>query len=117
MASVFIIHGHDMEARNELVKFVNSLGLEVLEFHMGEKQDRPMSMIFDTVLNGIQSADAVIALFTPDEHSASYVPSTGTYSGKNRNGEKWEGWQARPNVIFEAGIALGIAIDKTIIVK
>jgi hypothetical protein len=55
----------------------------------------------------------IIALFTPDEHASFYDPETGSYEG-GKPGESR--WQARPNVIFEAGVALGAAREKMILV-
>jgi hypothetical protein len=64
------------------------------------------------VFKAIQTADAIVALFTPDEHAALYPPDDpdGTLAHP-----KQERWQARPNVIFEAGIALGSRPEHTVL--
>jgi hypothetical protein len=71
----------------------------------------PSPYITDIVQRGIREADAVIALFTPDEQSALYDPATGAYSDNTEDSR----WQARPNVIFEAGLAYGVDSRKTIV--
>jgi predicted nucleotide-binding protein len=98
---VFLIHGRDLSARDQMVKFIESLGLTYLDFDTVSSQLGPAPFIGDIVLSGISKANAVIALFTPDELSAFYSPDS------DIPGE-WR-WQARPNVIFEAGIAFGLA--------
>lgn len=110
---VFIIHGRDLDARDEMVKFLKSLGLSHLDFEEVADEMGGIPFIADIVLKGINAADAVIALFTPDELAALYDPQTGDYKGAEGSGSRW---QARPNVIFEAGVAFGTAKSKTILV-
>lgn len=107
----FIVHGRDTDALKELVTFLDVLGVGYLSFD-DVSADRPNQFIADIVVNGISAADVVIALFTPDEQAALYDPRTAAYLG-GRHGEAR--WQARPNVLFEAGVALGIARDRTIL--
>ena len=57
---------------------------------------------------GIRDADIVIGLFTPDEVAALY-DEDGQYVDATAR------WQARPNVLFEAGVAWGIGRQKVIL--
>ena len=98
---VFLIHGRDLNARDQMVIFIESLGLTYLDFDTVSSQLGPAPFIGDIVLSGISKADVVVALFTPDELSVFYAPDS------DSQGE-WR-WQPRPNVIFEAGIAFGLA--------
>jgi hypothetical protein len=99
---IFIIHGRNLAARDELVKFIESLGLKHLSFEsVANGMKTPAPFIADIVMSGISKADAVIALFTPDEIGAFYSLNTGQLEASR--------WQARPNVIFEAGVAYGLA--------
>jgi hypothetical protein len=116
MPHAFIIHGQDAEPRNELARFLRSLGVNVLSFHQAASSRSSVRMILKTVLSGIKQADVVIVLFTPDEQAVFHNPRSGTYHGRPGD-SKWEGWEARPNVIFEAGIAIGVAGKKTIIAR
>lgn len=110
--TVFIIHGRDLAARDALSRFLKALRLQVLDFQTIADQLGPSPFIADVVFRGIEIADAVIALFTPDEHAALYENSDadGTMSGPIEHR-----WQARPNVIFEAGVALGTRPNQTIL--
>jgi hypothetical protein len=67
MPTVFIIYGHDIEARDELEKFVISLGFEVLPFHRAADKDEKIETILGNVLSGIEQADLVIVLDSSEE--------------------------------------------------
>lgn len=110
--SVFIIHGRDLKARDRVVKFIKSMRLEWLTFESVSHGLGPNPYIANIILEGIRQADAVVALFTPDEQVAMFGPD-GELEIDNAQGPRW---QARPNVIFEAGVAHGIAESKTLLV-
>jgi Predicted nucleotide-binding protein containing TIR-like domain len=108
---IFIIYGHDQAAYATLRKFIKSLGLTELAFErVADEFDDPNPFIAEVVMKGIDIADAVIALFTPDERAALYSPDTADAANSEAR------WQPRPNVIFEAGVALGLAPERTILV-
>lgn len=109
---VFVIYGRDSLAHTELVKFLEALGLEVLGFDEVAGQLGPAPFIADIVTRGIAIADAVVALFTPDEQAVLYDPDTGRSIERESGGARW---QARPNVIFEAGVAYGLGKAKPIL--
>jgi hypothetical protein len=110
---VFVIYGRDVEAHAELAKFLHALNLEEIVFDEVANTLGPSPFVADIVLRGIKEADAVIALFTPDEQAALYDPTTGRPLETNAGGSRW---QARPNVIFEAGIAYGRGLIEPILV-
>jgi CAP12/Pycsar effector protein, TIR domain len=105
---VFIIYGRNVLAHKELLRFLSALGIDELPFEEVACELGPSPFVSDIVVQGIAKADAVIALFTPDECAVLYS-SDSTAEGDWR-------WQARPNVIFEAGVAHAIASDRTILV-
>ena len=110
---VFIIHGQNQNAADEMAKFVFSLGLEPLKF--GEIRSRMgggNTNIADVVVQGMSETAHVIALFTPDEFSE-LRPEL----ARGKKGEELHRWQGRPNVIFEAGIAYGRDPERVIFVK
>ena len=113
----FIIHGHDLDARDELAEFVRAAGLDVLHFDLADSEAGRIETILSKVLNGIRQADVVIVLLTPDEQAALHDPRTGDYMERSARNEELGGWQPRPNVLFEAGVAIGAAESKTILVK
>lgn len=108
---IFVIYGRDQAAHEELVRFISSLGLEELSFDSIGNSLGPNPFIADIVVEGVSRADAVIALFTPDEQAALYSPN-GTLVHEAQAAR----WQSRPNVIFEAGLAYGLNKSKTVLV-
>jgi hypothetical protein len=65
----------------------------------------------DIVRKGMEQAHGIIALFTPDEFATLH----GSLQRESDDEIDRKRWQARPNVIFEAGIAYGIAPERTIL--
>jgi hypothetical protein len=110
--TVFLIYGQDRKARDELTKFVRAVGLQELSFEEVANRLGTTPFVAEVVLAGLQQAQAIIALFTPDELTTLYE-ANGEISSHPQGSSRW---QARPNVIFEAGVAYGIAREKTIIV-
>ncbi len=108
---VFVIYGQDEDAHNTLNLFIRSLELKELTFDEIANSLGTNPFIADIVVAGVQQADAVIALFTPDEQAALFS-SDGKYADNDSQGARW---QARPNVIFEAGLAYSQP-EKTILV-
>lgn len=93
------------------MKLLKALGIKHLSFEKAADKLGPAPSVTEVVIRGISDAAVVIVLFTPEEHSAFYDPITGKY-GTDRGESRW---QARPNVIFEAGVAIGAAREKTIL--
>jgi CAP12/Pycsar effector protein, TIR domain len=116
MARVFIVHGRDIEGRDAVVSFLKQLELQHLDFSDVSTKLGGAPAIADIINTGIHDADAVLILFTPDEHAALYDPSNGRLLAHDPREPSGARWQARPNVIFEAGIAFGIAREKVILV-
>jgi hypothetical protein len=114
--NVFVVHGRDLGAVAELEKFLRAVGLASIPFEQvaaelrKEREQQPF--VADIVVAGIARAEAVIALFTPDEQAVLYDPITGAYQGNARDEARWQG---RPNVIFEAGVAWGNARTRTVL--
>lgn len=98
---VFIIHGRNLNAAVELARFVRALGLEPLDFDELRAEMGGTPTVADIVTEGMKRCQGVIALFTGDEWAA-LRPE---HRGPNDKGEAIQRWQARPNVIFEAGMA------------
>jgi hypothetical protein len=108
---VFVIHGRNQAARLAVEHFLKALKLEPICFDE-LAGDMATEFVGNIVLQGLQRAHGIVALFTADEY-ASLFPSlrdpTGTATDSSR-------WQSRPNVIFEAGIAFGIARERSVLV-
>jgi predicted nucleotide-binding protein len=100
---VFIIHGRNMEARIQMGIFVRSLGLVPINFGDLRASMGGTPNIADIVEAGMDQAQGVIALITADEFAA--VRTDFRYD--HDQPDDVSRWQARPNVIFEAGMAFG----------
>ncbi len=87
---VFIVHGHDEEAKTKVARFVEKIGLEAIILH--EKEDRG-----DTVIEKFERhsgrARYAIVLLTPDD--------VGGLAGEDATQ-----FRARQNVILELGFFL-----------
>lgn len=107
---VFIIHGRNTNARKAVEQFVRSLGLTPIDFEQ-LAADSGASFIGEIVRRGLSQAQGIIALFTADE--IAYLRPD--YHEPHDSQEDKERWQSRPNVIFEAGMAYGMAPERTIL--
>lgn len=106
---VFIVHGHDEAAVDALSDFLRRIGLKPMTWGHARRRGGPgLKTNHDRVKACIESGGAVVVLFTPDE-VAQRAPHLG--------GDPQQGYQPRPNVIFEAGWAFGAHREKTVIVQ
>ncbi len=112
---VFVIHGRDERLRAGMFEFLRSLGLNPMEWaHAVELTGKGAPYVGEVLDAAFSRAQAVVVLFTPDdlvklrpelcgpkepEHETSLTP------------------QARPNVLFESGMAMARDPDRTILVE
>ena len=111
--SVFVVYGRNIDAYREMKKFLAHIGVVEESFEqVANKQSAPY--VTEIIIQGIQLASAVIVMFTPDELAVLHESSdaSGSKTGIFRESR----WQARPNVIFEAGIAFGLKRNRTVLV-
>lgn len=83
---VFIVHGHDIAARESAARFLEKIGIDVVILHEQANQGR-------TVIEKIVAHSDVgfaIVLLTPDDE------------GRSIGADKWE-YRARQNVLLELG--------------
>jgi predicted nucleotide-binding protein len=109
---VFVIYGRNDKAFEAMKQFLRALGLKPYDFNELAAEQGGSAFVGDIVLEGMKRSKAVIAMFTPDE-KAELLPD---FSGPHDAAHDLSRRQARPNVIFEAGLALGHDAKKTIIV-
>lgn len=113
--AVFVVHGRDNEARNAMFAFLRSIGVTPIEWtaalRMSQKASPYVSEILDAAF---ARARAVVVLLTPDDQaqmrSDLLLPSDKPY-------ERTLTGQARPNVLFEAGMAFATHPDRTVLVQ
>jgi len=109
---VFIVYGRNEKAYNAMQLFIRSLGLSPLGFDEVKNELGGSPFVGDIVESGMRKAKAVVVLFTPDEYAA-LRPSL---EGMSDTPEESARWQSRPNVLFEAGMALMNGPERTVLV-
>ena len=91
---VFIVHGHDGEAKERTARFIEKLGFEAIILH--EQASRSMTII-EKIENYSNDVGFGIVLYTPDD--------MGNVKGLAESGELK--YRARQNVVFEHGFLIG----------
>lgn len=110
---VFVIHGRNEPARKGLFALLRSIGLEPIEWSQAIAMTGKGSPYIGEVLNfAFGAAQAVVVLQTPDD--VAHLHESLTYPGDPETNPQM---QPRPNVLFEAGMALARDEDRTIIVE
>lgn len=110
--TVFIVHGRDTEALSLIRKWIDENGLSPMTFDDAKMLvDTPVPTIIQVVDRGMKEAQAILVLVTPDD-----ITRLSEVHVKTESDEK-ERKQARPNVIFEGGMAFGRYRDRTVLVE
>lgn len=112
---VFIVYGRNTEAYNALVLFLRSLGLKTRSFNEIAAELGGSPYIGHVVRHGMKQAAAVVVLFTPDEVAS--LKKDKKFARKEDKKDDKGGEQPRPNVIFEAGYAMALDPEHTILVR
>lgn len=112
---VFVVHGRNESVRKALFAFLRAVGLEPIEWGKAiQATGKPTPSISEILDAAFAQAAAVVVLLTPDDQailsSALQKPSDPSY-------EKELVGQARPNVLFEAGLAFGSREESTVLVQ
>lgn len=109
---VFIIHGRNKTAYNEFVTFLTSLRLDPIEWDQAIRLTNKSSPYIGEVIDaGFKESQAIVVLLTPDEIV------TLKKELQDNDEERKKRYQARANVIFEAGAALARYPQQTIFVQ
>lgn len=105
--NVFVVHGRDLKTRDAVVEYLDSIGLKPLTFDDARAlMDEGSPTILRVVSKGIEESWAVVVLITPDD-----------VARLREESEEAARRQARPNVIFEAGVAFGRYPKRTVLVE
>ena len=113
--NVFVIHGRNTLARDAIFEFLRSIDLHPLEWsEVVEFTGKTAPYVGEILDAAFSRAHAVIVLLTPDDEArlrqqfrAENEPSHETHLIG----------QARPNALFEAGMAMGRSEDRTVLVE
>lgn len=113
--SVFIVHGRDAAAKRAIADFVEALGLHPITWDEPvESTGSGTPYTGHIVTSAFKLANAVIVLLTPDD-IATLHPEL--LEDRDHEWERKLTGQARPNVLFEAGMAFATHPDRTIVVE
>ena len=112
---VFVVHGRNKPARDAMFAFLRAIGLDPLEWseaiHLTGKTSPYIGEVLDAAFG---AASAVVVLMTPDDEARlcdQFIIDTDDEFERNLTP------QARPNVLFEAGMAMGRDPDRTILIE
>ena len=114
-SKVFVIHGRNEAMRRALFDFLRSIDLKPIEW--GEAvalTGKPSPFVGEILDAAMQYAQAIIVFFTGDDQARLRDEFL---SGNDPVYERETTPQSRPNVIFEAGLALGRYPERTILVQ
>ncbi len=111
--SVFVIHGRNEIARKGLFEFLRAIGLAPIEWSEALSMTNSASPYIGDVLDAaFRRAQAVVVLQTPDD--VAHLHESLTYPGDPETNPQM---QPRPNVLYEAGMAMGRNPNRTVIVE
>lgn len=112
---VFVVYGRDAEFVNSMYAFLRAVGLSPLEWEQVVQEcNTPNPYVLDVIDLGMKSAGAMLVLFTGDDFACLRPELAGRVP--EDQGLILEA-QSRPNVIFEAGFAVGKYPGQTLFVQ
>lgn len=113
--TVFVVHGRNALLAKALFTFLRALGLQPLEWVKAIRATGEPSPYVGTILEtAFRDAAAVVVLLTPDDEARlrkAFLKKTDPMYEKRLTP------QARPNVLFEAGMAFGRKPENTVLVQ
>lgn len=111
---VFVVHGRNGRLRDDFFNFLRAIKLEPIEWSEAIKLTGTGTPYIGEILdNAFSESQAIIVLLTPDDEvklKVEFINNDDPPYEKELTG------QARPNVLFEAGMAFGKNPHKTILV-
>lgn len=113
--TVFVVYGRNAAARRALFEFLRSLSLKPLEWNQAIAVTANPAPSISQILDGaLEQAQAIVVLLTGDD----VVRLRETFiNADDPPYERELTPQSRPNVLFEAGLAMGRAPDRVVIVE
>ena len=113
--TVFVVHGRNAKARRAMFAFLRSINLKPLEWSSVVKATgKPSPYIGDILAQGFAMAHAAVVLMTPDDEARLKKEFWEESDGEN---EKEFAGQPRQNVLFEAGMSMGLHDDRSVVVE
>ena len=113
--TVFVVHGRNEVAKNALCDFLRAIDLHPLEWPEAVVATGKSSPYIGEILDSAFSkAQATVILFSPDDEAR--LRESFRREGDPEYESRFVG-QARPNVIYEAGMAMGRNPNRTVLVE
>lgn len=113
--TVFVVHGRNLAARDAMFAFLRSIDLHPLEWSEARKATgKPTPYVGEILDAAFSIAQAIVVLLTPDDLAYLQPAYVGEADPPH---ERLPTGQARPNVLFEAGMAMARAQDRTVLVE
>jgi len=114
-STVFVVHGRNEKLRKSMFDFLRSIGLSPLEWSkLLLMTGKPSPFIGEILETAFTQAQAVVVLLSPDDEvklKDEFIKDTDEEFERKISG------QARPNVLFEGGMAMGRHPDRTVFVQ
>jgi predicted nucleotide-binding protein len=112
---VFVVHGRDEELRRAIFDFLRCIGLQPMEWgEIVHLVDTPNPSIMEILDMAFGEAQAVLVVLSPDD--LAYLRPE-LQNVNDLASEKEPTGQARPNVLFELGMALASGTNRTVVVQ
>lgn len=112
---VFVVYGRDRPAKDAMFSFLRAIGVKPIEWNSALAMSKKAAPYVGEVLEAaFANARAVVVLLTPDD-LAQLRPDLLTSTDKPY--ERTPTGQARPNVLFEAGMAFATHPGQTVMVQ
>jgi predicted nucleotide-binding protein len=112
--TVFVVHGRDRAVADSMFQLLRALGLNPIESNVAIGYTRTAApSIMQIITKAFERAAAAVCVFTPDEEIE--LKQQFRDPADEDDSRRWS--QARPNVYFEAGIALALRPTATVLVE
>ena len=112
--AVFVVHGRNKALSDAMFEFLRAIDLKPIEWDRAVELTGEASPYIGRILDAaFDHAQAVVVLMTPDE--IAYLQTQ--YGNGDTDSDTLPAAQARPNVLFEAGMALGRDAKRTVLVE
>jgi predicted nucleotide-binding protein len=112
---VFVVYGRDRGAKDAIFAFLRAIGVKPIEWNSALAMTKKAAPFIGEILETVfAKARAIVVLLTPDDQ-AQLRPDL--LSATDKPYERTLTGQARPNVLFEAGMAFGTHPDQTLLVQ
>ncbi|WP_197430000.1 TIR domain-containing protein [Auraticoccus cholistanensis] len=113
--AVFVVHGREARSASHLKALLERMQLRVIEWEQAVAiTGDPSPYIGDVIVAGMNAAGATLVLFTPDDEVRLRPELVEPQDGPNESDYQY---QARANVIYEAGMANGLDARATLMVE